>query len=164
MEIIKTADAMQSVALELRSRGKTIALVPTMGYLHAGHASLLDVARRECDVLVASLFVNPTQFAPNEDLDKYPRDFERDCELCTAHGVDYLFAPEVDAMYAPDRSTWVVEEVLSKPLCGRARPIHFRGVATVVTKLFNICQPNVAVFGRKDAQQALIVKRMVRRR
>ena len=112
--------------------------------------------------MIVSIFVNPTQFGPNEDLDKYPRDFKRDCEQCEAHKVDCIFAPTPEVMYAQDHSTWVVEEKLSRPLCGKSRPIHFRGVATVVTKLFNLTQAEVAVFGRKDAQQALIIKRMVR--
>ncbi len=162
MRIINTAEEMQRTALALRAAGRKIGLVPTMGFLHAGHASLLDVCRPECDVLAVSIFVNPTQFGPNEDLDKYPRDFEHDCELCEKHGADIVFAPTPETIYAPDHSTWVVEEVLSKPLCGRTRPIHFRGVATVVTKLFNLTQAQVAVFGRKDAQQALIIERMVR--
>jgi len=162
MKIINNAEQMQRTALELRAAGKKIGLVPTMGFLHAGHASLLDVCRPECDVLVVSIFVNPTQFGPNEDLDKYPRDFEHDCELCEKHGADIVFAPSAETMYAADRSTWVVEEALSKPLCGRNRPIHFRGVATVVAKLFNLTQAQVAVFGRKDVQQALIIERMVR--
>ena len=153
---------MQRQALEWRKSGKKIGLVPTMGFLHDGHMSLIDRARPECDILIVSIFVNPTQFGPNEDLDKYPRDFKRDCEQCEAHKVDCIFAPAPEVMYAPDHSTWVVEEKLSRPLCGKSRPIHFRGVATVVTKLFNLTQAEVAVFGRKDAQQALIIKRMVR--
>ncbi len=162
MEIIRTSREMQEKALALRASGKKIVLVPTMGFLHAGHASLIDIARREGGVVVVSIFVNPTQFGPNEDLEKYPRDFKHDCELCTAHGADIVFAPEPAEVYSADHSTWVVEEKLSRGLCGRTRPIHFRGVATVVTKLFNLTQANVAVFGRKDAQQALIIKRMVR--
>ena len=153
---------MQRQALEWRKSGKKIGLVPTMGFLHDGHMSLIDRARPECDILIVSIFVNPTQFGPNEDLDKYPRDFKRDCEQCEAHKVDCIFAPAPEVMYAPDHSTWVVEEKLARPLCGKSRPIHFRGVATVVTKLFNLTQAEVAVFGRKDAQQALIIKRMVR--
>lgn len=133
-----------------------------MGYLHAGHASLIDIARKRADLVIVSIFVNPTQFGPNEDLDKYPRDFEHDRALCEEHGVDVIFAPEPGAMYAPDASTWVEETVLSKPLCGASRPIHFRGVATVVAKLFNLAQPDLAVFGQKDAQQLLVIRRMVR--
>ena len=114
------------------------------------------------DEVIVSIFVNPTQFAPNEDLDKYPRDFENDCKLCEAHGATAVFAPAPDAMYAPDRSIWVDETTLSKVLCGKSRPIHFRGVLTVVSKLFNLALPDVAVFGKKDAQQAIIIKRMVR--
>ena len=162
MKIINTPEEMQRQALEWRKSGKKIGLVPTMGFLHDGHMSLIDRARPECDILIVSIFVNPTQFGPNEDLDKYPRDFKRDCEQCEAHKVDCIFAPAPEVMYAPDHSTWVVEEKLSRPLCGKSRPIHFRGVATVVTKLFNLTQAEVAVFGRKDAQQALIIKRMVR--
>ncbi len=162
MRIIKRVAEMQQYALQLRAAGKTIAVVPTMGYLHAGHMSLLDNARPRADVLVVTVFVNPTQFGPNEDLDKYPRDFEHDCQLCEAHKADIVFAPEADEMYDKNRSTWVVEEELAKPLCGKSRPIHFRGVCTVVSKLFNITQATVAVFGRKDAQQALVIKRMVR--
>ncbi len=162
MKIINTPEEMQRQALEWRKSGKKIGLVPTMGFLHDGHMSLIDRARTECDILIVSIFVNPTQFGPNEDLDKYPRDFKRDCEQCEAHKVDCIFAPAPEVMYAPDHSTWVVEEKLSRPLCGKSRPIHFRGVATVVTKLFNLTQAEVAVFGRKDAQQALIIKRMVR--
>lgn len=162
MEIINAPDAMQRQALAWRKKGMKIGIVPTMGFLHDGHMSLIDRARKECDILVVSIFVNPTQFGPNEDLDKYPRDFKHDCELCNAHKVDCIFAPTPEMMYAEDHSTWVVEEKLSRPLCGKSRPIHFRGVATVVNKLFNITQAEVAVFGRKDAQQAMIIKRMVR--
>ena len=162
MRIFTTVEEMQNYALKERRAGKTIATVPTMGFLHAGHMSLVDIARQKADILVVTIFVNPTQFGPNEDLDKYPRDFENDCRLCEGHGVDVIFAPTPEAMYAPDRSIWVDEEKLSKKLCGKTRPIHFRGVCTVVAKLFNITQCNVAVFGRKDAQQALIIRRMVR--
>lgn len=153
---------MQEYAREQRLSGKRIAVVPTMGYLHEGHMSLIDVARKAADVVIVTIFVNPTQFGPNEDLDKYPRDFDRDRELCEARGAQAIFAPEADAMYCPDRSTWVNEEMLSRGLCGKSRPVHFRGVTTVVAKLFNATLPDVAVFGQKDAQQALIIKRMVR--
>ena len=162
MKIFRTPEELQSYALTCKRSGKRIALVPTMGFLHAGHASLIDIARERGDEVIVSIFVNPTQFAPNEDLDKYPRDFENDCKLCTEHGATAVFAPEPDSMYAGDRSIWVDETTLSKVLCGKSRPIHFRGVLTVVAKLFNLALPDVAVFGKKDAQQAIIIKRMVR--
>ncbi len=162
MKIFRQPDELQKYALACKRAGKRIALVPTMGYLHIGHASLIDIARSRGDEVIVSIFVNPTQFGPSEDLDKYPRDFEHDCALCEAHGATVVFAPEPAAMYAPDRSIWVDETTLSKVLCGKSRPIHFRGVLTVVAKLFNLAQPDVAVFGRKDAQQAIIIRRMVR--
>ncbi len=162
MRIFRQAQELQQFALETRRAGKSIALVPTMGFLHAGHASLIDIARGRADVVIVSIFVNPTQFGPGEDLDKYPRDFEHDRLVCEEHGADVIFAPEPGAMYAPDASTWVEETLLSRPLCGARRPGHFRGVATVVTKLFHLALPDVAVFGRKDAQQLLVIKRMVR--
>lgn len=162
MEICRTIEQMRALAGVWRAKGEGIALVPTMGFLHAGHLSLVKRAHDLQPHVVVSLFVNPTQFAPNEDLDKYPRDFERDAELCREHEVDAIFAPTPDVMYAPDFSTWVAEEKLSKVMCGVTRPIHFRGVCTVVLKLFNIVGCASAVFGRKDAQQALVVRRMVR--
>ncbi len=162
MRIFQQAQELQRFALETRRAGKSIALVPTMGFLHAGHASLIDIARSRADVVIVSIFVNPTQFGPGEDLDKYPRDFEHDRFVCAEHGADVIFAPEPGTMYAPDASTWVEETMLSRPLCGARRPGHFRGVATVVTKLFHLALPDVAVFGRKDAQQLLVIKRMVR--
>jgi pantoate--beta-alanine ligase len=122
----------------------------------------MDIAHRHADKIIVSVFVNPTQFGPNEDLDKYPRDFERDQAVCEAHGVDAIFYPTPQLMYAPDFSTWVHEDSLSQLMCGQSRPIHFRGVCTVCTKLFNISLCDVAVFGKKDAQQALIIRRMVR--
>jgi len=162
MEICKTVAEMRAFVRQLRAQGKRVALVPTMGFLHDGHLSLIDIAAKKADAVVVSIFVNPTQFGPTEDLDCYPRDFERDCKNCDAHGVAAIFAPAPEEMYAKNRSIWVTEEVLSKKLCGKTRPIHFRGVCTVVAKLFNIVQPDVAVFGQKDAQQALIIRRMVR--
>lgn len=162
MEIFRKVAEMQSFAKKSIREGKKIALVPTMGFLHEGHLSLIDRACKEADVVIVSIFVNPTQFGPTEDLDKYPRDFQRDKDLCEARGASAIFAPEPAEMYAPDRSIWVDEEKLSKKLCGKSRPIHFRGVCTVVSKLFNICLPDVAIFGQKDAQQALIIRRMVR--
>lgn len=162
MKIINDPRELQRYALAAHRAGKTVALVPTMGFLHKGHASLIDIARKRGDEVIVSVFVNPTQFGPNEDLDKYPRDFEHDCRLCEEHGATVVFAPQPEAMYAPDRSVWVDETTLSKVLCGKSRPIHFRGVLTVVAKLFHLALPDVAVFGRKDAQQAILIKRMVR--
>lgn len=162
MKIFHQPKELQEYALNCKRSGKRIALVPTMGFLHAGHASLIDIARERGDEVIVSIFVNPTQFAPTEDLDKYPRDFENDCKLCEAHGATAVFAPQPEDMYASDRSIWVDETTLSKVLCGKSRPIHFRGVLTVVSKLFNLTLPDVAVFGKKDAQQAIIIKRMVR--
>ncbi len=162
MRIIQSPEEMQSRALELKRAGKTIGFVPTMGFLHEGHLSLMRLARERCDVLVTSIFVNPTQFGPNEDLDAYPRDFERDEALCAATGVDLLFYPSPETMYASDASVWVDEESLSGGLCGAARPGHFRGVCTVVAKLFNLVLPDISVFGEKDAQQLRIIERMVR--
>jgi pantoate--beta-alanine ligase len=133
-----------------------------MGFLHAGHLSLIDTARERADVVIVSIFVNPTQFAPTEDLDTYPRDFERDCKLCEEHKVDVIFAPAPEEMYNADASTWVQETKLSQPLCGASRPTFFRGVTTVVAKLFLLAQPDFAVFGLKDAQQLFVVRRMVR--
>ncbi len=162
MKIIKKISDMQAFSRQARMDGERIGIVPTMGFLHSGHISLIDRARAEADVLIVSLFVNPAQFAPNEDLDTYPKDFEHDCKLCETRGVDVLFAPTPEEMYYPDRSVWINEEKLAKKLCGASRPAFFRGVCTVVAKLFNISLPDFAVFGQKDAQQALIVKRMVR--
>ncbi len=161
MEIIKDPVAIQKKALATKMEGKRIALVPTMGYFHEGHLSLMRIARPRADILVVSNFVNPTQFAPGEDFDAYPHDFERDCTLAEAIPVDVMFAPEKDALYPSGFCTFVVVEGLSKKLCGRTRPIHFRGVTTIVLKLFNIVQPDVAVFGWKDAQQFIILSRMV---
>jgi pantoate--beta-alanine ligase len=162
MDIIQTPEEMQHAAQEFKRSGKTIGFVPTMGFLHEGHLSLMRLARERCDVLVVSIFVNPTQFAPGEDLDAYPRDFVRDEALCKQEGVDLVFYPEPGNMYAPDASVWVDEESLSGNLCGASRPGHFRRVCTVVAKLFNLVQPDVAVFGEKDAQQLRIIERMVR--
>lgn len=146
-----------------KKEGLTVGLVPTMGYLHEGHASLVEEAVRQCDRVVASDFVNPTQFGPNEDLEAYPRDFDRDCALLEEHGCAMVFHPAVEEMYAPGAATYV--EILSdmpKQLCGKTRPIHFRGVCTVVSKLFNIVTPDKAFFGQKDAQQLAIIRQMVR--
>ena len=162
MQTIQSPEEMQRIALDLKRSGKTIGFVPTMGFLHEGHLSLMKLARPKCDVLVVSIFVNPTQFGPNEDLDAYPRDFERDEQLCAGESVDFVFYPEPGNMYADDASVWVDEELLSGVLCGESRPRHFRGVCTVVAKLFNLVQPDLAVFGEKDAQQLRILERMVR--
>jgi len=162
MEIITTPSEMQAAAQALRREGKTVGFVPTMGFLHEGHLSLMKIARARCDVLVASIFVNPTQFGPNEDLDAYPRDFERDEKLCREEGVDLLFYPTPENMYLDGHSVWVDEDSLSGVLCGAARPGHFRGVCTVVTKLLNIVLPDFMVLGEKDAQQLRVLRRMVR--
>jgi len=162
MEIIQTPEEMQQRALELKRAGRVVGFVPTMGFLHEGHLSLMRLARERCDVLVASIFINPAQFGPNEDLDAYPRDFERDEALCGREGVDVVFYPNAGNMYAAAASVWVDEEALSGVLCGASREGHFRGVCTVVAKLFNLVQPDLAVFGEKDAQQLRIIERMVR--
>lgn len=168
MRIITSAAVMQRQARLWRRRGVRVGFVPTMGYLHAGHLSLVREARRRvgrAGRVVVSIYVNPTQFGPREDLSRYPRDFKRDCQLCRAEGVDVVFAPGDGEMYSGKAegrySTYVVEENLSRGMEGASRPTHFRGVTTVVAKLFNIVLPDVAVFGAKDFQQAAIVKRMV---
>ncbi len=162
MIVFRTKAELARFASETRRAGKVIGLVPTMGYLHAGHMSLVDTARSRADVVIVTLFVNPTQFGPNEDLDRYPRDFERDRKMCEEHGVDVLFAPEAAEMYAPGSSTWIEETDLARPLCGASRPGFYRGVTTVVGKLFHLAQPDFACFGLKDAQQCFVIERMVR--
>jgi pantoate--beta-alanine ligase len=162
MEVIKRIPQMRSLARRLRGEGRKVGLVPTMGALHAGHMSLMQRARQTSDTVVATVFVNPIQFGPSEDFDKYPRDLAVDAELCMSRGVDYLFAPLIDEIYPEDFATYVVVEGLSEKLCGASREGHFRGVTTVVTKLLNVVHPHFAFFGRKDAQQAIIIKRMVR--
>lgn len=162
MQIVTQPSEMQALAERLRAAGRRIGLVPTMGYLHEGHMSLVRTARREADVAIVSVFVNPTQFGPNEDLAKYPRDFERDQAMCQAEGIDFIFHPAAADVYAPGHSIYVVEESLSRGLCGASRPGHFGGVCTVVAKLLNLVLPHVAVFGEKDAQQLRIIRRMVR--
>ena len=147
---------------EWKQAGLTIGLVPTMGYLHEGHASLIERARRECDKVIVSDFVNPIQFGPKEDLATYPRDFEADCKLCEGLGADLIFHPEPSEMYLDGFHSYVGVDTLSTELCGKSRPIHFNGVCTVVSKLFNITEADKAYFGEKDAQQLAIVKRMVR--
>lgn len=153
---------VQAQTLAWKRAGLTVGLVPTMGYLHEGHASLIKRAAAECDRVVVSVFVNPTQFGPNEDLESYPRDFEHDKALVAECGAHLIFAPTPDDMYSPGAATWVTVEGLTKELCGRSRPIHFRGVATVVNKLMNIAQPDRAYFGEKDAQQLAVIRRMVK--
>ena len=162
MEVVRKPEEMQRIAFKYKFEGKKIAFVPTMGYLHEGHLSLIREGRKSGDILVVSIFVNPTQFGPNEDLDKYPRDFERDKNLCKKEGVDYIFYPEVSDMYSEDYQTYIEVTELSKYLCGKSRPTHFIGVTTVVSKLFNIVQPDIAIFGRKDYQQLKIIERMVK--
>ncbi|WP_305045668.1 pantoate--beta-alanine ligase [Geoalkalibacter sp.] len=160
MEIITDIQDMQQRCLAARGEGKRLAFVPTMGYLHEGHLSLLRAARAAGDVVVLSIFVNPTQFGAGEDFDSYPRDLSRDAEMARAVGTDWLFAPRASAMYPAGFSTWVEVEGLTGNLCGASRPGHFRGVTTVVCKLFNIVQPHVAFFGQKDFQQLAVIRRM----
>ena len=157
-----TVDETRKYIKEWKINGDTIGLVPTMGYLHEGHASLVKRAREENDRVVVSDFVNPTQFGPNEDLDSYPRDFEADCNICEEIGADLIFHPEPSEMYYDDATTYINVRGLSEGLCGKSRPGHFRGVCTVVSKLFLIAAPDRAYFGRKDAQQLAVIKRMVR--
>lgn len=162
MKIIESPAEMQRFAEAARLRGDKIALVPTMGYLHEGHLSLMREGRRRASLLAASLFVNPTQFGPNDDLATYPRDVERDCRLMESIPVDVLFAPQAEAMYPPGAQTWVEVTELTQGLCGASRPGHFRGVTTVVAKLFNIVKPHLALFGAKDYQQLCAIRQMVR--
>ncbi len=162
MRILQTIADTQALCRHARREGKRIGLVPTMGALHEGHLSLVKTAKAQTDFVVASIFVNPLQFGPNEDLAKYPRTFERDCQTLEAEGVAAVFAPAPDEMYPKDAATFVEVEGLPRKLEGRTRPTHFRGVTTVVAKLFNIVQPDRAFFGQKDAQQVVIIQKMVR--
>lgn len=162
MKIVKTVDEVRVIVKEWKKEGLTVGLVPTMGFLHEGHKSLITRAVSENDRVVVSDFVNPTQFGVGEDLESYPRDLERDTMLCEEAGANLIFNPEPENMYFDDFSTYVNIESLSEELCGKSRPIHFRGVGTVVSKLFNIVNPDRAYFGQKDAQQLAIIKRMVR--
>lgn len=162
MKIISSPKEMKEFSANAKAAGKKIALVPTMGALHDGHLSLIDKAKSLADVVVVSVFVNPTQFGPNEDYDKYPRQLEADVAKCEEHAADVVFAPSPADIYAPDASTFVSEEQISQNLCGKSRPKHFRGVTTVVSILFNIVKPDFGVFGEKDAQQVSIIERMVR--
>jgi len=163
MELIKDISMMQNRCKKEKLKGRKIGFVPTMGALHKGHLALIQKAREDCDFVVVSIFVNPTQFGAGEDFERYPRDLSKDLRLCEEEGVDVVFAPSVQDMYPEDFSTWVeVKGRLTETLEGSFRPGHFRGVTTVVAKLFNIVSPDVSYFGRKDYQQALIVKKMVR--
>lgn len=160
--VLRDKKAARAYVTAQQKAGKTIALVPTMGALHEGHASLMRQARPKADIVIVSVFVNPTQFGPNEDFAKYPRTFQDDLLVCEREKVDAVFAPQPKDMYFEDRSAWVNEESLSRFLCGARRIGHFKGVCTVVSKLFNLFQPQVACFGKKDAQQLLILERMIR--
>ena len=160
MKIIRSINQMQEFALRAAASQKTIGFVPTMGALHQGHLSLIRQARKDNDLTVVSIFVNPAQFGPREDFKKYPRVFKRDAAFCKKEGVDVIFYPQAKAMYPDNYQAYVNVEDLSSPLCGKPRLGHFRGVATVVSKLFNIVRPNSAYFGQKDAQQSVIVKRL----
>ena len=161
--IIETVKELREYLAGQRAAGKTVGLVPTMGFLHEGHLSLIREAKAENDVVVVSDFVNPTQFGPNEDFESYPRNIERDTELALSAGADVIFYPSVSEMYPPESSTYVeVEGNITRVLCGASRPTHFRGVTTVVNKLFNIVEPNKAYFGQKDAQQVAVLTKMVK--
>jgi pantoate--beta-alanine ligase len=162
VKILRTPDDMHAACQHARREGRRLALVPTMGALHEGHLSLVRSARAQADVVAVSIFVNPLQFGPKEDFGKYPRSFEHDRQLLEAEKVDMLFAPEAKDMYRPGATTYVAVEGLSEKLCGRSRPGHFRGVTTIVAKLFHIVDPDLAFFGQKDAAQAAIIRRMVR--
>jgi len=161
MECIESVHQMQSLAISLRLRGRLIALVPTQGALHPGHTSLIAAARKQADMVVVAIFVNPAQFGPSEDFSRYPRDLEGDFKLCEEAGADVVFVPSVEEMYPRRFSTHVVEEVISKGLCGVSRPSHFRGVTTMLAKLCNIVRPDMLVFGQKTAQRAAVARRMI---
>jgi pantoate--beta-alanine ligase len=161
MQLVHTIKEVRDAVAEARRQGKTVGFVPTMGALHAGHGSLIQRARGECGFVVVSIFVNPTQFGPNEDFNKYPRTLDADSKLCAAMGADCIFAPSAEEMYPQTNISWVDVEKLTEGLCGASRPGHFRGVTTVCTKLFHIVLPDVAFFGQKDAQQAAVICRMV---
>jgi len=161
MEVAKIIEEVRGLVSNARSKGSKIGLVPTMGSLHVGHISLIEAAAKDCDFVVVSIFVNPTQFGPGEDFEKYPRPLEDDLQICRKARIDVVFAPEPEQMYSTENVTWVNVEKLTEPLCGRSRPKHFRGVTTVCAKLFNIVAPDAAYFGQKDGQQAIVIKRMV---
>lgn len=160
-QLLRDIEVMQRLADDVRSSGKRIGLVPTMGALHIGHLTLIGEARKRSDIVITTVFVNPKQFGPSEDYTRYPRSLERDVAQALGAGTDYVFAPDAEMMYLPDHATYVDVTRLGEMLEGKARPGHFRGVATIVAKLFNITKPHVAVFGQKDAQQAIIIQRMV---
>ena len=162
MEVITSIEEIQELALRLEKEGKKIGFVPTMGYLHDGHLSLIDLIRERSDILILSIFVNPTQFGAGEDLEKYPRDMERDLALCRERKVNYIFAPQTDDIYPEGASTYVSEEAVSRGLCGETRPTHFKGVTTICAKLFNLVRPVYVALGQKDAQQVVVLKRMIR--
>ena len=161
MKVAKTVESVRRLVKAARSAGRTIGFVPTMGALHIGHISLIEAARKDCDFVIVSIFVNPTQFGPSEDFAKYPRPLKADLNICRKAGVNLVFVPTPKAMYPGENLSWVDVEKLSGPLCGKFRPGHFRGVATVCAKLFNIVLPDFAFFGQKDAQQAIVIKKMV---
>ncbi|MGC1185786.1 MAG: pantoate--beta-alanine ligase [Candidatus Acidiferrales bacterium] len=162
MKILETAAAMLSASRQARRYGKRLGFVPTMGALHEGHLSLVRAARKRCDAVAVSIFVNPTQFAPHEDFSIYPHDLERDRALLENEHVDFLFAPAASEIYPGGSATWVSVDALADRLCGKSRPGHFRAVATVVAKLFHIVEPDIAVFGQKDAVQVAVIRRMIR--
>lgn len=162
MQVIHSVDEMHRTSEKLRSEGRTIGLVPTMGSLHQGHLSLADLVKDRANTIILSIFINPTQFAPGEDLEKYPRDLDRDLNLCKDRKVDIVFVPESKNIYLEGHSTSVIEERFSSGFCGLSRPSHFQGVTTVCAKLFNICCPNIVVLGQKDAQQVLVLKQMIK--
>jgi pantoate--beta-alanine ligase len=161
MKVAKTIESVRRLVKAARSKGKTIGLVPTMGALHIGHILLIEAAKKKCDFVVVSIFVNPTQFGPGEDFEKYPRPLKADLEICRKADVDVVFAPAAEQMYPRENLAWINVEKLTRQLCGRFRPRHFRGVATVCAKLFNVVAPDIAFFGQKDAQQAIVIRRMV---
>lgn len=161
MKVVKTIKEVRDLVKSWKQEGNEVALVPTMGYLHNGHKSLMDRARQENGKVVVSIFVNPIQFGPNEDFSTYPRDLEHDMAVCESAGVDLIFAPEADEMYTKEFCSFVGMSILTEELCGKSRPTHFQGVCTVVSKLFHIVAPDRAYFGQKDAQQLAIMKRMV---
>ena len=161
MEVISCLSEMQKSSLQWEREGKKIGFVPTMGSLHQGHLSLIDLVRDQSDLVILSIFVNPTQFAEGEDLEKYPRDLERDLQLCKEHEVDFVFTPRMEDIYKENASTYIVEKSVSEKLCGQFRPSHFKGVTTICAKLFNLCRPTFVALGQKDAQQVSVLKRMI---
>lgn len=161
MEVISCLSEMQKSCLQWEREGKKVGFVPTMGSLHQGHLSLVDLVRDQSDLVILSIFVNPTQFAEGEDLDRYPRDLERDLQLCKEYKIDYVFTPRKEDIYKVNASTFIVEKSVSGKLCGQFRPSHFKGVTTICAKLFNLCRPTFVALGQKDAQQVSVLKRMI---